>query len=110
MAEWFDNLKSQFILNFVDGNRWKLLVEGLGNTLKITLVAVVIGIVLGVLIAIIRSSYDKNAESMHGASKAVLSALNGIAKIYLTIIRGTPVVVQLLIMYYIICTIIYSFQ
>lgn len=102
MAEWFDNLKSQFILNFVDGNRWKLLVEGLGNTLKITLVAVVIGIVLGVLIAIIRSSYDKNADSMHGASKAVLSVLNGITKLYLTIIRGTPVVVQLLIMYYII--------
>ena len=77
MAEWFDNLKSQFILNFVDGNRWKLLVEGLGNTLKITLVAVVIGIVLGVLIAIIRSSYDKNADSMHGASKALELAGNG---------------------------------
>lgn len=102
MAEWFDNLKSQFILNFVDGDRWKLLLDGLGTTLKITLFAVILGIVLGVLVAIIRSSYDKNAGNMHGLSKIILSILNGIAKIYLTVIRGTPVVVQLLIMYYII--------
>lgn len=102
MAEWFDNLKSQFILNFVDGDRWKLLLDGLGTTLKITLFAVILGIVLGVFVAIIRSSYDKNADNMHGFSKAMLSILNFIAKIYLTVIRGTPVVVQLLIMYYII--------
>lgn len=102
MAEWFDNLKSQFILNFVDGDRWKLLLDGLGTTLKITLFAVILGIVLGVLVAIIRSSYDKNAGNMHGLSKIILSILNCIAKIYLTVIRGTPVVVQLLIMYYII--------
>lgn len=102
MADWFENLKSQFILNFIDGDRWKLLLEGLGTTLKITFCAVLLGIALGIFIAIIRSSYDKNASSMHGLSKIVLSVLNFFAKIYLTIIRGTPVVVQLLIMYYII--------
>ena len=102
METWFENIKSQFCLKFIAGDRWKLLVEGLGTTLKITLLAVVLGVVLGVVLAIIRSSYDKNASKMHGIGKTVLSVLNAIAKIYLTIIRGTPVVVQLLIMYYII--------
>lgn len=102
METWFEDIKRQFVLNFIEGDRWKLLVEGLGTTLKITLLAVVLGVVLGVVLAIIRSSYDKNASKMHGIGKTVLSVLNAIAKIYLTIIRGTPVVVQLLIMYYII--------
>ena len=102
MAEWFQNIKDQFILNFIEGDRWKLLLEGLGTTLQITLMAVVIGIILGILLAVIRSSYDKNANEIHGIGKVFLSFLNAIAKIYLTIIRGTPVVVQLLIMYYII--------
>ena len=102
METWFENIKSQFILNFIDGDRWKLLLEGLGTTLKITLLAVVLGVVLGVVLAIIRSSYDKNASKMHGIGKTVLSVLNAIAKLYLPIMRGTPVVVQLLIMYYII--------
>lgn len=102
METWFENIKSQFILNFIDGDRWKLLLEGLGTTLKITLLAVVLGVVLGIVLAIIRSSYDKNADKMSGIGKAVMTILNAIAKLYLTIIRGTPVVVQLLIMYYII--------
>lgn len=102
MAEWFENLKEQFILNFIDGDRWKMLVDGLGTTIKITIFAVIIGIVLGVILAIIRSSYDKNGEKMHGVGKSVLAFFNSIAKLYLTVIRGTPVVVQLLIMYYVI--------
>ena len=102
MAEWFENLKSQFILNFIDGDRWKLLLNGLSTTLKITFSAVLIGIAIGIILAIIRSSYDKNISKMHGAGKVFLSIFNFIANIYLTIIRGTPVVVQLLIMYYII--------
>ena len=102
MAEWFDDLKSQFILNFITGDRWKLLVQGLGTTIEITIFAVILGIFLGMVIAVIRSSYDKNAADMHGFSKVIFSVLNFISKLYLTIIRGTPVVVQLLIMYYII--------
>lgn len=102
MAEWFDKVKYEFILNFIDGDRWKLLVDGLKTTFEITIVAVLLGIVLGILVAIIRSSYDKNSEHMHGISKVILAIFNSIAKIYLTVIRGTPVVVQLLIMYYII--------
>ena len=102
ILQWFEQVKSEFILNFIDGDRWKLLAEGLKTTFEITIIAVLMGIVIGILVAIVRSSYDKNGEQMHGLSKAILSIFNSIAKIYLTVIRGTPVVVQLLIMYYII--------
>lgn len=100
-----DNFKSQFDLNFIQKDRWRYMFQGLGNTLTITAVAAIIGIVLGVIIAAVRSSYDKNEESLKlrgGFSYHLLKFLNGICKIYLTIIRGTPVVVQLLICYFII--------
>ena len=102
---FIENFKSQFDLNFIQKDRWKYMLEGLGNTLKITLVSALIGIVIGVVIAAIRSSYDKNEETLKlrgGISYHIMKLLNGICKIYLTIIRGTPVVVQLLITYFII--------
>lgn len=103
MEQWISDLKAQFILNFIEQDRWKLLVTGLGNTLKITLVACLIGICIGVVIAIIRSTWDKNHETMRkGFSKSLLAVVNAICKLYLTVIRGTPVVVQLMIIYYII--------
>ena len=103
MEQWISNLKAQFILNFIEQDRWKLLVTGLGNTLKITLVACLIGICIGVVIAIIRSTWDKNHETMHKCfGKSLLAVVNAICKLYLTVIRGTPVVVQLMIIYYII--------
>lgn len=61
-----------------------------------------LGIALGVIIAIVRSTYDKNKSSMRGFSKFIVVLLNFICKIYLTVIRGTPVVVQLMIMYFIV--------
>ncbi len=103
MAEWFADLKEDFILNFITENRWKFITTGLKNTLVITFFSLILGVVLGVLVAIIRSSYDKNkAEMRKGFKKTILAILNAICKIYLTVIRGTPVVVQLMIMYYII--------
>ena len=103
MAEWFAGLKSDFITCFLTKNRWKYLATGLGNTLIITLMALLLGVVLGVIAAVVRSTYDKNREDMRpGLGRAVLSVFNFIAKIYLTVIRGTPVVVQLMIIYYVI--------
>lgn len=101
----FDDLKRQFILNFIEKDRWKLMVTGLENTLKITIVAALIGIVIGIILATIRSTYDKQYETLkkhRGIKYYVLSVLNFFAQIYLTIIRGTPVVVQLLIAFFII--------
>ena len=84
---------ASFQNNFIDDNRYMYLVEGLGVTLLVTLFAVLIGIALGFLVAIIRSTYDKTGK---------LKFLNIVCNLYLTIIRGTPAMVQLLIMYYVI--------
>lgn len=105
MSEWFANLKNEFDLNFIQGNRWEWLLDGLKNTLIITFFAVLIGILIGVIIAIVRSTYDKNKDDLKKHKNLgyyLLTFFNSVCKIYLTIIRGTPVVVQLLIMYFII--------
>ena len=103
IAAWFDGVKAEFILNFVDKNRWKLLLNGLGNTLLISLLACLIGIVLGVLIAIVRTSWDNTGRDRpKGFARGVMAVLNSICVLYTTVIRGTPVVIQLLIMYYVI--------
>ena len=103
MQAWFEKLKADFVLNFVQANRWKYLLSGLGNTLLITLVALMIGIVIGVVIAMVRSTYDKTAD---GARKTLGRRLFGVAdwfcRVYLTVLRGTPVVVQLMIIYFVI--------
>ena len=86
-------LKSSFISNFIDDNRWRYITDGLKVTLLVTVFAVLIGVVLGFLIAIVRTTHDKTGK---------LKILNAICKVYLTVIRGTPVVVQLMIIYFII--------
>lgn len=86
-------LKKEFILNFIAKNRWKYIVDGLKITLIVTIFAVLIGVLLGFLIAIVRTTHDKTGK---------LKILNAICKVYLTVIRGTPVVVQLMIIYFII--------
>ena len=103
--QWLIDLKEDFILNFIDSGRWKWLVEGLGNTLIITLFALLMGLAIGVVIAAVRSTYDKNRESMElhkGIGYYILKISNAVCNLYLTVIRGTPVVVQLLIMYFIV--------
>lgn len=103
MADWFAGVKADFVLNFLDKSRWKFLTTGLANTLKITLVACLLGIAIGVVIAIIRSTWEKNKETMRpGVCRALLKVGNAICQVYLTVIRGTPVVVQLMITYFII--------
>ena len=87
------SFQERFYLNFIPDDRWKYLVNGLKVTLTITFFALIIGVVLGFLVAIVRSTYDKTGK---------LKILNLICKVYLTVIRGTPVVVQLLIIYFII--------
>ncbi len=103
MAEWLEQIQAQFELNFISDDRWRYVVDGLSVTLKVTFFAVILGIIIGVCIAIIRSTFEKNKGEMpFGFNKVVLYLLNGMGQIYLTVIRGTPVVVQLMIMYYII--------
>ena len=83
----------RFTQNFIDEQRYLYLVKGLGNTVLITIFAVLLGILLGFLVAIIRTTHERNSN---------LKILDAICNAYLTVIRGTPVMVQLLIMFYVI--------
>mgnify|MGYP004681009433 FL=1 len=85
--------KESFYQNFIEKDRWQYLLTGLENTLLITIFAVLIGVAIGFLVAIIRASHDKNGS---------LKVLNFICRVYLTVIRGTPTMIQLMITYYII--------
>ena len=99
----FNDLKDEFIFNFIDGNRWKWLVEGLGVTLQVTFFSVLLGIALGVILALIRSTHDTNISTINNPiARNLLKVANMFAKVYLTVIRGTPVVVQLMLIYYVI--------
>lgn len=89
----WQSFKDAFVLNFIKDDRWKYLWDGLGVTLEVTFFALIIGVLLGFIIAIIRSTYENTGK---------LSVLNAISGLYLTIIRGTPVVVQLMIIYFVI--------
>ncbi len=82
-----------FRQNFIENDRWKYLTDGLKTTLIITFFAVLLGLVLGFLVAIIRSTYLRTKK---------LLIPDILCRIYLTVIRGTPVVVQLLIIYFVI--------
>ncbi len=88
-TEWLTKLRETFI----DTNYWKMMVEGFGNTIIITLGALLIGVVIGMLIAVIKyCSEDVKA----------LKPLAWLCDLYVTVIRGVPVVVLLLIFFFII--------
>ena len=103
MQDWLENFKAEFNLNFIQGNRWRLLVEGLKNTLTITFFALLLGIVIGIVIAMVRSTYDKTASNARpSVGRRLFGLANGVCKVYLTVMRGTPVVVQLMIFFFVI--------
>ncbi|MDO5702025.1 MAG: amino acid ABC transporter permease [Lachnospiraceae bacterium] len=83
--------------DFISQNRYMYLVKGLGNTVLITVFALLIGVIIGVVVALIRVSYQKNKKR-----GPLLIIGNFISGLYLTVIRGTPMVVQLMIMYFVI--------
>ncbi len=106
---WFAAMWAEFVNEFtfvfIDDNRYQHILNGFGNTLKITAGSLLIGILIGIVVAAIRSSYDKNKEAMamhKGLSYYAFTVINALCKVYLTIFRGTPVVVQLLICYFIV--------
>ena len=98
----FDNLGAKFYLDFVEKERWRYIAQGLGITLEVTAFALLIGLFIGLLIAVIRTTHDQlKGDNPHGAGWVLLSLANGFARFYLTVIRGTPALVQLLLMYFV---------
>ena len=103
MAQWLLEMRDEFIKCFITKDRWKYIVGGLGNTLKIALVAVLMGIVIGSVVAVIRATHDKTIERMRpGVGKVLLQIGDFICRVYLTVIRGTPVMIQIMIMFFVI--------
>ena len=89
------SLQEHLYMNLVQDKRYLYFLEGLKNTLIITFFALVIGVALGFIIGMVRSTYDRTGKG---------KIANGICQFYLTIMRGTPAVIQLMIFYYCIFT------
>jgi len=93
LISWLADFASEFKRNFIEKDMWKYIWHGLVTTLELTGCSLLLGIVLGLLIATVRVTHDKTGS---------LPILNAIAKGYLSVIRGTPIMVQLLIIYFVI--------
>ncbi|MDD7114447.1 MAG: amino acid ABC transporter permease [Lachnospiraceae bacterium] len=102
MSEWFSEIQAKFILDFVEEQRYIYIVDGLKVTLEVTFLALIMGLVIGVLVAVIRTSHDQlKEEQTKGLGGLLLKGANAICRLYLTIIRGTPTLVQLLLMFFV---------
>ena len=92
LNKWFDTLYNKFIVD----ERYKTLIDGFEKTIIITVGALIIGVIIGTIVAVIKVFADHNKKSV------VLKVLDKICNLYITVIRGIPVVVQLLISFFII--------
>lgn len=98
-----NELKEKFILDFIEKDRWRFITDGLMVTLQVTILALIIGTVIGMVLAIIRCAHDQqDSQDLKGIKHLPLKLANLLARVYITVIRGTPALVQLLIMYFII--------
>lgn len=85
----------KFYQAFIEADRWKQYLGSVGTTLLVTALALILGVILGVLVASVRTAHDQQRP---GRRNPILGLINAIFKIYVTVIRGTPMMVQLLIM------------
>lgn len=96
--EWLQNFFFQFYQTFIYADRWKFFTDGLKMTFIVTIGALLLGVVIGMIIAVIRTSHDLSRNKPFW----LLRVLNGFSNLYLTVIRGTPMMVQLLVMGFVI--------
>ncbi len=97
IGRMWNSLKRNFNKNFIEHDRWETILGGLLTTIELTICALIIGIIIGFLVAFVRCTYVKNPRC-----GLITKILNSISGVYLTIIRGTPVVVQIMIIYFVI--------
>ena len=94
LIDWLDRIGPRLHRAFIEGDRWKLYLQGLGTPMELTVVALIFGVLLGLVVAVIRSAHD---QQRIGRRNFLLGALNVLCQIYTTVIRGTPMLVQLFI-------------
>ena len=103
MSEWFSELQTKFVNDFIVDQRYMYIVDGLKTTLIVTFLALMLGLIIGALVAVVRTSYSSmREENKRGLGGFLLKVADIVCRVYLTVIRGTPALVQLLIMYFII--------
>ena len=94
-VQWLVRMGPRLKRAFIDGNRWKLYLQGLGVTLELTVAALVFGTLLGLVVAMIRTAHDQQRPGRR--KNPLLGVLNAVCQVYTTVIRGTPMLVQLFI-------------
>ena len=101
MIQWLTELGGRFHTAFVAEDRWKLYADGLVVTLELTVLALILGVAIGLVVAVIRSAHDQQRP---GRRNPLLGFVNVLLNIYTTVIRGTPMMVQILIWCFVIFT------
>lgn len=94
MIQWLTDLAPRLHRAFIEGERWKLFLQGLGVTLEMTVAALILGVILGLVVAVVRTAHDQQRP---GRRNPLMGFFNGLCGLYTTVIRGTPMMVQLLI-------------
>lgn len=95
MTTFWVEFVARFEKAFIAGGRWKLYTKGVATTLQATVLALLMGVALGILVAVIRTAHDQQRPDRRNP---VLDVVNAICQVYTTVIRGTPMIVQMLIM------------
>lgn len=97
--DFWQSAYGKFYLAWFESDRWKSYFQGLGTTLQVTVLALALGVILGVLVAVIRTAHDQQRPGQGSLiGRILLGFVNAVCKTYVTIIRGTPMMVQLMIM------------
>lgn len=94
VIDWLEDLVPRLHRAFIEGDRWKLYLQGLGTTLEMTVIALILGVLLGLVVAVVRTAHD---QQRLGRRNPLLGFFNALCNLYTTVIRGTPMMVQLLI-------------
>ena len=96
---WWQKGFVYFYQAYIENDRWKQYLEGVGTTLYVTAMALLLGVILGIIVAVLRTAHDQQRP---GRRNPVLGIVNALLKVYVTVIRGTPMMVQLLVMSFVI--------
>ncbi len=91
--DWLKALSRKFVVAFIEKNRWQIYLKGLGITMEVAFAAAILGIIIGTLLAFMKLSVKKNGKP---------TLFSRVANFYIDIIRGTPSVLQLLIMWFVV--------
>ena len=101
-TDFWAKLYRRFELAFLVNDRWKQYLSGVGRTLEVTVIALAIGVFLGIIVALVRTAHDQRRPGQVTAGGVILNIFDWVCKVYITVIRGTPSMVQLMILGFVI--------